>query len=70
MGFYVNLKDADDGHLLLAGYVLIDENDQYWVYRHFGDDIIVDKSDPFIVVDDINDAAILGSDIVPMPPKD
>lgn len=70
MGFYVNLDGVQDGQLLLAGYVLIDENDQFRVYRHFGEDIIVDRSDPFIVVDDINDAAILGSDIIPMPPKD
>jgi hypothetical protein len=70
MGFYVNLDGVQDGQLLLAGYVLVDENEQFRVYRHFGEDIIVDKSDPFIVVDDINDAAILGSDIVPMPPKD
>jgi hypothetical protein len=70
MGFYVNLDGVADGQLLLAGYVLVDENEQFRVYRHFGEDIIVDKSDPFIVVDDINDAAILGSEIVPMPPKD
>ena len=70
MGFYVNLDGVPDGKLLLAGYILVDEDEQFWVYRHFGEDIVVDKSDPFIVVDDINDAAILGSDIIPMPPKD
>lgn len=70
MGFYVNLDGVSDGQLALAGYILVDEDDGYWIYRHYGEDVIVDKADPFIVVDDINDATILGSDIIPMPPKD
>ncbi len=69
MGFYVNLQNVDDGQLLVAGFVLIGENDHFRIYRHYGEDVIVDKSDPFVIVEDINDAAVLGSDIVPMPPK-
>ncbi|MEM7689678.1 MAG: hypothetical protein AAF291_11720 [Pseudomonadota bacterium] len=70
MGFYVNLEDVNDLQLAIAGFVLVSDNEQFRVYRHLGEDVIVDKSDPFVVVDDINDAAVLGSEIVPMPPED
>lgn len=69
MGFYVNLENVNDLQLSLAGFVLVSENDDFRVFRHFGEDVIVDKSDPFVIVDDINDAAVLGSEIVPMPPE-
>lgn len=69
MGFYVRLDDVDDHTLLIAGFVVVDENDDFRVLSHYGEHVIVDKSDPFVVVDDINDAAVLGSDIIPMPPK-
>lgn len=69
MGYYVRLDDTDDDTLLMAGFVLVEENDDIRVFRHFGDDVIVDKSDPFVVVDDINDAAVLGTELIPMPPE-
>ncbi|WP_338241545.1 hypothetical protein [Aurantiacibacter hainanensis] len=69
MGFYVSLDGVDDGTLLLAGFVLIEEGEAYKIYRHYGEDVIVDKDDPFVVVEDINDAAVLGSEIIPIPPE-
>lgn len=69
MGFYVSLDGVDEGTLLLAGFVLVDENEAFKVYRHYGEDVIVDKTDPFVIVEDINDATILGSEIIPMPPR-
>jgi hypothetical protein len=68
VGFYVSLNGVDDDTLSFCGYVKIAEDDDHVIYRHFGDDVIVIKSDPFLIVDDINDAALLGSDIIPMPP--
>lgn len=70
MGVYVALDNVSDETLLLCGYVKIDENEDHLIYRHFGEDIVVFKDDPFLIVEDINDAAILGSEIIPLPPKD
>lgn len=69
MGFYVSLDGVDDATLLLAGFVLVDEDEAFRVYRYYGEDVVVDKSDPFVIVEDINDAATLGSEIIPMPPE-
>jgi hypothetical protein len=69
MGFYVRLDEIDDELLQLAGFVRIAENEKFIIYSHFGDDVIVNKHDPFVIVDDVNDAAMLGSDIIPMPPE-
>lgn len=69
MAFYVSLDGVDEDTLSIVGFVLIDENEATKLYRYCGEDILVDKSDPFVYVDDLNDAAILGSEIIPMPPK-
>ena len=69
MAVYVRLDDVDAETLSVVGFVLIDENEAYWVYRYLGEDVVVDKADPFAYVDDINDAAILGSELVPVPPN-
>lgn len=69
MGYYVSLDNVDDLTLSIVGFVLIDENEAYWLYRYQGEDVLVDKDDPFVIVDDINDAAILGFEIIPMPPN-
>jgi hypothetical protein len=56
---------VDVGHLTndqmaFFGYVLVAENEDFAVYRHYGEDIIVSKSDRFILVDDLNDALNMG----------
>ncbi|HEY9092160.1 hypothetical protein [Parasphingorhabdus sp.] len=70
MGFYVSLDEVEESTLELAGYIKVAEDDLHIVYRHFGEDIIVLKDDPFIIVDDVNDAAIFGFNVIPMPPED
>ena len=70
--FYVSLDGVGDDDLLMCGYVKVTENENFRVYRHYGEDIIVYNNDPFIYVDDINDANILGfgKKMIPAPPKD
>jgi len=47
--------------------VLVHETDDLKIYNHFGDEMIVDKADPFLLVDDINDAVALGSEVIALP---
>ena len=64
MRAYVSLDRISDEQLEFLGYILITENELFKLYLHKGEEIIVDKSDPFIMVDDLNDAALMGSEIL------
>jgi hypothetical protein len=64
---YVSIKDVSDELLGVLGYVLVHETDDLKIYNHFGDEMIVDKADPFLLVDDINDAVALGSEVIALP---
>lgn len=64
---YVSIKEISDEKLEVLGYIAIDENEHTKTYYHFGEEMIVDKADPFIYVDDINDARSLGSEAIVFP---
>ena len=72
MKYHVNIADVSDETLAFVGYVLVYEDGDTKVYLNFGTEIVVDKSDPFILVEDANDLPILGKDYirVPDPPED
>lgn len=60
--WYVNIAHLDEDQLSFFGYVKADENDEFAVYQHHtGESHIVRKSDPFIYVDDLNDAFAMNS---------
>ena len=67
---YVRLDDIPDEKLEFLGYILVDEDDEYKVYYHLGEYIIVDKADPFMFIHDHNDAAALGSEAISLPTHD
>jgi len=60
---YVSLDNVTEEQLNFLGYYPIAENELFKVYLHKGEEIVVDKSDAFILVDDPNDAALLGKEI-------
>ena len=60
---YVSLDGVTEDQLAFLGYILLDENKEFKIYYHLGEELIVDKSDPFIYVDDLNDAALFGKQI-------
>ncbi len=62
--FYVSMDGVSAEMLEMLGYYLLSEDPSFKVYYHKGDEIIVDKSDPFIYVDVVNDASYFGSDIL------
>lgn len=63
MRVYVSLDGVSEEQLQFLGYILISENDEFRVYYHLGEEVIVEKADPFIYVEDLNDAALFGSEI-------
>lgn len=65
--YYVSVAHISDEFLGLLGYVLIHESAEFKIYSHFGDEVIVDKADPFILVDDVNDAVAMGSEVIAVP---
>lgn len=67
MEVYVRLDNVEPSALLLAGFVLTEQNEAFRIYRHRGEDVIVQKDDPFVIVDDINYAATLGYEVIPLP---
>lgn len=64
---YVSIKDVSDETLGFLGYRLVHETPTLKIYNHFGDEHMVDKDDPFLMLDDINDAAALGSEVFLLP---
>ena len=55
--FYVRIDHLSQPELLIAGYSVIIENDEFWLIQGYdGDEQIVRKSFPFLLVDDVNDA--------------
>jgi hypothetical protein len=64
---YVSIKNVSEEVLSVLGYTLVHETDDTKIYNHFGDEHIVDKSDPFLMMDDVNDAIHLGSEVIRLP---
>lgn len=63
MRVYVSLDGVTEGQLEFLGYILLAEDEEFKVYYHQGEEVIVDKNDPFIYVDDLNDASLFGAQI-------
>lgn len=63
MYYYVRIDGIPEQTLAFMGYMKIVENEEFILYQHKGDEIIVDRSDMMLKVDDINDALLLGDDI-------
>lgn len=55
--FYVNISHLDDTALAFFGYTLIDEDTDQKLYLCYdGEEHIVDKRNPHLLVEDVNDA--------------
>ena len=63
MRYYVSIAGVPDEFLEFLGYVVVPdiETDELKVYRRHGELMIVKKANPFLYVDDLNDARILKS---------
>jgi hypothetical protein len=56
---YVQIPNVSDEFLEFLGYVKVEENDEFKGYVRHGEPIIVKKTNPYLYVDDLNDARIL-----------
>ena len=65
---YVRLDNIPEEKLEFLGYILVEETSEFKIYYHLGDYILVDKNDPFMFVHDHNDATLLGSEAISVPP--
>jgi hypothetical protein len=62
---------VSDEVLEFLGYVKIDENDEFKAYVRHGEPILVKKANPYLYVDDLNDARILKDrNVMEIPPDD
>jgi hypothetical protein len=61
MRYYVSIAGVPDEFLEFLGYVKVEETDEFKVYRRHGDLMVVKNDNPFLYVDDLNDARILKS---------
>ena len=60
--FYVSSEGVDETKLSFLGYTLIRQDDEFWLYQDYaGDEYIVRKSDPYMYVDDVNDALYINA---------
>ena len=59
MRHYVSIAGVDDEFLSFLGYVVVFEDEHTKIYLHHGDETVVDKDDPFLLLDDVNDASII-----------
>jgi hypothetical protein len=57
--FYVSIAGVPDEFLEFLGYVRIEETDEFKVYLRHGELVVVKKTNPYLYVDDLNDARIL-----------
>lgn len=71
MRYFVRIRGVPDEFLSILGYEMVKETDEFKVYLHKGELAVVKKADPFLYVDDLNDARILKSqDLMVIPPKE
>lgn len=71
MRYYVSIAGVTDEFLEFLGYICVEETDEFKVYLRHGDLMPVQKANPFLYVDDLNDARILrGQNMMAIPPKD
>jgi hypothetical protein len=71
MRYYVSIADVPDKFLEFLGYLLVAETEEFKVYLRHGDLMPVKKGNPYLYVDDLNDARILqGHNLMAIPPED
>lgn len=56
---FVQIPNVPDEFLEFLGYLKVEETDEFKVYVRHGDAIVVQKANPYLYVDDLNDARIL-----------
>ena len=57
MAFAVNIEGVDDRLLEFAGYYLLEENEEFKIYRNkYRDDFIVRKTDSLLYVEELDEA--------------
>jgi hypothetical protein len=62
MAFAVEISGIPDGLLEFVGYVLVEENEEFKVYRDkYMEDHIVRKSDSLLYVDELDEAQALSA---------
>jgi hypothetical protein len=63
--FYVSIQGITDEQLLFLGYRLVKEDPKFKLFEDYkGDEYIVEKSNPWMYVDDMNDAIYLNGNHV------
>lgn len=68
MRYYVSIAGVADEFLEFLGYMLVEENEEFKVYLRHGELMPVKKANPFLYVDDLNDARILkGRNLMAIP---
>lgn len=68
---YVQIPNVSDDFLEFLGYVKIEETEEFKVYLRHGEPIVVWKKNPYLYVDDLNDARILKDrNMMEIPPDD
>jgi hypothetical protein len=67
MRHHISIAGVSEETLTFVGYVLVYEDGDTKVYSHFGTEVIVDKSDPFLLVDDLNDLPLIKGDVIAVP---
>lgn len=70
MRHYVSIEHVSEETLSFLGYILFSEDEHTKVYYHLGEEIIVDKADPFIYVDDANDVPLFRGDVMAIPNRE
>lgn len=68
--WYVSIDGISDEFLGFLGYTLIGENEEFKLYRHYGDDfhLVPKDGSKFIYVDDLNDVLALHAErVIPAP---
>lgn len=69
MGSYVDITGLPTQFLEFMGYIVVDQNDEFILLNHKGEEHIIYKPKPMLYVDDENDVAIFANrPRVPAPP--
>jgi len=65
MAFAVEISNVSDKELEFVGYSLVEENEEFKVYRDkYSEDYVVRKAKPYLFVNELDEAQSLGADRV------
>jgi hypothetical protein len=68
---YVQIPNVSDEFLEFLGYVKVEESEEFKGYLRHGEPIVVKKANPYLFVDDLNDARILKDrNVMEIPPEE